>query len=159
MLAVVCAHVLVLAGRLLEPEVTTPEYESVVRRASLSFSPSLFLFFFFFIPLRSGNVTLYLLLHLVTAGDSCTYFWSTACLMQPPVCTACYLWHFQRDVRSFSQQSNTDSVAAHSHFSRFLCHSTHDGYKNALDSDFPFCFFLFCSVKLQIVVVVETVTV
>lgn len=32
--------------------------------------------------LPKWNVTLYFLLHLLTASDSCTYFWSAACSMQ-----------------------------------------------------------------------------
>lgn len=93
--AVVCAHPLVLTGRLHEPEVTTHKSESVTLQGSPSPSPSLSLFLFLSSisfcswRLHRGNVTQYLLLHLLAACDSCTYFWNTACLMQLPVCTAC----------------------------------------------------------------------
>lgn len=81
---------------------------------SLSLSPLSFYFFkkyFCCWRLRRGNVTLYLLLHLVTAGDSCTYFWSTACLMQPPsqysmLTMALSAGH----VGSLSQQSSTHTL-------------------------------------------------
>lgn len=75
----------------------TGSHDSQVRECysrvflSLSVSAFLALFFKYFCcwRLRRGNVTQYLLLHLLAASDSCTYFWSTAGLMQLPVCTAC----------------------------------------------------------------------
>lgn len=85
-----CAHTCLFSrAGCLKPEVTTL---SVIHRVSLTLNPPqslslplissllspLFFKYFYSWGLCRWNVTLYLLLHLVTAGDSCTYFWSAA---------------------------------------------------------------------------------